>query len=213
MAGLRSVGKIGTLSAKSPAGTVAKAPPPNKTAGRPLPNLSTPTVAPQGPAFLHLGQKRRHGTGGPGPQPPDFPGSGAEWVWFWASRKLFFNVEHIDPHQVPYDGGLTWQFADPIAQGISSRRLPAESTPDFIYESGAASSSSASKGSSSTLGPARRCRRGTSTCGPTPAAPATGWCASMTGSTCQTSPAPPPFACWPTSWPIAPASDNCKAAP
>jgi hypothetical protein len=136
MPGLRSVGKIGTLSAKSPAGTVAKAPPPNKTAGRPLPNLSTPTVAPQGPAFLHLGQKRRHGTGGPGPQPPDFPGSGAEWVWFWASRKLYFNVEHIDPHQVPYDGGLTWQFADPIAQGISSRRLPAESTPDFIYESG-----------------------------------------------------------------------------
>src|SRR5262249_43842909 len=128
--------KIGKAGPKSSAGVVPKAPPPNKTAGRPLPDLSMPTQAPRGPAFLHLGQKRNKGTGGPGPQPPDFPRGGAEWVWFWGSRKLKFNLEHIDPHQPPYDGGLSWQFADPIAQGITSRRLPAESTPDFIYESG-----------------------------------------------------------------------------
>lgn len=136
MAGLRSVGKIGKLSAKSPAGVVPKAPPPTKTQGRPLPDLSMPVKAPRGPALLHLGQKRPQGTGGPGVQPVDFPGSGAEWVWFWASRKLFYPQDKLDPRQAPYDGGLTWQFADPIAQGVTSVRLPAETTPDFIYQAG-----------------------------------------------------------------------------
>ena len=43
MPGLKSIGAIGSLSAKTPAGSVPKAPPPNKTAGRPLPNLSLPS--------------------------------------------------------------------------------------------------------------------------------------------------------------------------
>jgi hypothetical protein len=93
-----------------------------------------PVAAPRGPALLHLGQKRQQGFSGPGPQPADFPGSGAEWVWFWASRKYFYNMDHRDPREAPYDGGTTWAFQAP--ENPANPREAGGSVSDFVYQDG-----------------------------------------------------------------------------
>ena len=91
MAGLRSIAGLGSLGPPSPRGVVPHPPPPAKSPGRPLPGLREPTLAPRGPALLHLGQ-RRDTHGGPGPPPVLFVGSAAEWVWYYASARY-----HNDP--------------------------------------------------------------------------------------------------------------------
>jgi hypothetical protein len=132
--GLKAIGTAKKPGAKSPAGVTPKAPPPAKTAGRPLPDLGMPTKAPRGPALLHLGQKRQQGFGGPGEQPVDFPGSGAEWVWFWASRKYFWSADHREPRQAPFDGGSTWVFQSP--DNPANPREAGASISDFVYTLG-----------------------------------------------------------------------------
>jgi hypothetical protein len=134
MAGLKSIGAIGTLSAKSPPGATAKAPPPNKHQGRPLPDLAQPEIAPRGTILLHLGRKRQVGTGGPGQKPPTFEGPQTEWVWHWASRKLFFKQEGRDPYQTPW-GGLSWQYQ--AAETPDNPREAGGSVSDFVYLVGA----------------------------------------------------------------------------
>lgn len=134
MAGLKAIGSAKKPGAKSPAGVTPKAPPPSATQGRPMKDLGMPTAAPRGPALLHLGQKRKEGFGGPGAQPVDFPGSGAEWVWFWASRKYFYRLDKLDPRQAPYDGGSLWTFQAP--ENPANPREAGGSVTDFIYLDG-----------------------------------------------------------------------------
>lgn len=137
MAGLRKIASLGTLGPASPARSRPSAPPPQRSEGRPLQIVDPfrPVVAPRGPANLHLGQKRVTGITGPGPQPAEFPGSGAEWVWFWASAK--YHKDPRDPRAGPFTGGELWSFADPIGPGISATRDPGEGSSDFIYLTGA----------------------------------------------------------------------------
>lgn len=130
MAGLKKLPKLGAITNAAPA---AAAPPPPTTAqGRPS-TIPRPTLFPQGPAVLGLGQRRKHGTGGPGVKPVDFPGTEPEWVWFFASARLHDDPE--DPRVGPFVGGSKgqWQFADPIAAGVVTARTVGGSTPDFIY--------------------------------------------------------------------------------
>jgi hypothetical protein len=136
MVGLRSIPSIGSLGPKSPAKATPKAPPAQRSSGRPLQIVDPfePQVAPRGPAHLHLGQKRVTGVQGPGPQPSEWPGSGAEWVWYWASAK--YHKDPKDPRTI-FTGGATWAFADPIGAGISATRDPGIGTADFEYLAGA----------------------------------------------------------------------------
>jgi len=134
MASLRSIPKMGDKTPKSAAGI--KAPPPSKTQGRPLPDLERMPMRPRGPAFLHLGAKRPSGTGGPGVMPVDFPGSGAEWVWFWASRKYYWTMDHLDPRAAPFTGGSNsgWIFQSPENPG--NPRAAGTTIADFVYPNG-----------------------------------------------------------------------------
>jgi hypothetical protein len=134
MPSLRTIPKLGKAGPKSPAGVVAKAPPPTKTQGRPLPDLAQPTMAPRGAALLHLGQKAPSGTGGPGTSPPTWEGPETEWVWHWCSRKYFFQQEHLDPYQTPW-GGLSWQYQAP--ETPNNPREAGGSVSDFVYLLGA----------------------------------------------------------------------------
>jgi len=134
MGSLRAIPTIGRLTASSPPGSVPKAPPPTKHQGRPLPNLSLPEVTPRGPALLHLAAKRIVGAGGPGEKPMNFLGPQTEWVWHWASRKYFFNVEHLDPFTTPW-GGLSWEYQ--VSSTPADIRSPGSEVTDFIYHVGA----------------------------------------------------------------------------
>jgi hypothetical protein len=136
VAGLKSIPTMGDATPTSPARSRPKAPPPSKTQGRPLPDLERMPLRPRGPAFLHLGAKRPSGTGGPGVMPVDFPGSGAEWVWFWASRKYYWSVDHLDPRAAPYDGGLFsgWLFQSP--ENPANPRAAGTTIADFVYPVG-----------------------------------------------------------------------------
>lgn len=129
-AGLRKIPALGKLGPTSPAGSVAKPPPP-PTGPRPLPDLAMPVGRPRGPLHLGLGQKRRTGAGGPGDAPADFGGSQPEWVWHWASRKYFYSRERIDPRQPPFDGGISWQFQ--VEEGGRHTRAAGASVTDFVY--------------------------------------------------------------------------------
>ena len=133
MRSLRSIPPLKKTPAVSAAGVIARPPPPQRAGGRPLQIVDPfrPLIAPRGPAELHLGQKRVTGIGGPGPQPLDFPGSGAEWVWYWASAKYYKDPK--DPRDGVYQGGEFWVFADPIGAGVTATRDPAEGTADFEY--------------------------------------------------------------------------------
>jgi hypothetical protein len=92
-----------------------------------------PVVRPRGPALLHLGH-RTTGQAGPGLMPTDFPGSGAEWVWFWASRKYFYEMDHLDPKAPPYTGGSLWVYQAPETPG--NPREAGGSVTDFAYQVG-----------------------------------------------------------------------------
>jgi hypothetical protein len=101
-----------------------------------MPDMARMPLRPRGPAFLHLGTKRASGTGGPGEMPVDFPGSGAEWVWFWASRKYYWTVDHLDPRAPPYTGGSLWTFQSPENPG--NPREAGTTIADFVYQVAAA---------------------------------------------------------------------------
>ncbi len=131
MAGLKKMGTLG--SSKPSVAPQAKPPPATEAAGRPATALARPTLFPQGPRVLGLGVRKSRGTGGPGLKPEKFPGTQPEWVWYFASARY-----HKDPKDArvgPYVGGLEgkWQFADPIAAGVTSAREVGGTTPDFIY--------------------------------------------------------------------------------
>lgn len=128
MAGLRSIPALGKIGPRSPAGAIPKPPPP-ATGPRPLPDLGRPTLAPRGPAHLHLGQKRVTGTGGPGQHPADWPGSQPEWVWYKASADYFHDPEN--PRQGPFLGGALWQYQ--AAENPAQPREAGESISDFLY--------------------------------------------------------------------------------
>jgi hypothetical protein len=131
MAGLKSIGALGTIGPKSPPGLVPHAPPPAKTAGRPLPNPGRFTTAPQGPELLRLGQKRSTGSGGPGVKPATFLGSGAEWVWFWATWK--YHNEPGDPRNGPFTGGVKGDWAFQVPENPLMPREAASTVSDFVY--------------------------------------------------------------------------------
>lgn len=125
---LRTIPPIGRLTATSH--SPAKAPPPSKHQGRPLPDLAQPQIHPRGPAVLHLGQKRQTGAGGPGAKPPEFEGPQTEWVWHYASRKLYEPTEHLGVFDQPW-GGITWAYQVPEGGGFT--RDVGSSVSDFEY--------------------------------------------------------------------------------
>lgn len=92
--------------------------------------MGSPEVTPKGEALYHFGQKRNISTGGPGEKPATFEGPQTEWVWHWASRKLFFKQEGLGPFDAPW-GGLTWQYQAPENPG--NPREAGGSVSDFIY--------------------------------------------------------------------------------
>src|SRR5436190_8277302 len=69
-----------------------------------------------GPKGLGL-QREALQTGGPGDAPPDFNGpttSTHEWIWYWASRRVFDPA--LDPRQPPFLGGKGWDYQRPDHQ-------------------------------------------------------------------------------------------------
>jgi hypothetical protein len=93
-----------------------------------LPKLRRIPINRKGPEGLGL-QHNPQLVGGPGDAPPGFNGpstSGHEWVWYWASRKLFDPA--LDPRQPPFNGGHGWDYQRPDHQfGILVAVV------DFIY--------------------------------------------------------------------------------
>ena len=124
MAGLRTIGKLGGNKPRKPA-TIT--PPP--ATGGPILDTGRPTKAPRGAAHLHLGQKRKTGTGGPGAPPADFTGSVPEWVWYVASAR--YHHDPPDPRVGPYLGGELWQYQAP--ENAANPREAGESISDFLY--------------------------------------------------------------------------------
>jgi hypothetical protein len=137
MSGLRTIPPLKKTPAVSSAGVKATPPPAQRAGGRPLNIVDPfrPIAAPRGPQELHLGQKRVTGIGGPGPQPVDFPGSGAEWVWYDASAD--YHKDPKDPRAAPYVGGEFWTFQAP--ENAANPREAGGTISDFVYLYGATS--------------------------------------------------------------------------
>lgn len=131
MTGLRTIAPIGRLTEKSKP-SQNQPPPPAKSPGRPLPDLSGRfTHFPQGPELLHLGKARDTSEGGPGAKPEDFPGTEPEYVWFWASRKYYTEPDPLIDHDwVGSPTGL-WLFQDP--ENPDMPREAGGSVSDFVY--------------------------------------------------------------------------------
>ena len=125
MAGLRKTAKLGSNKPRH----AGKITPPPATGPHPLPDLGRPTMAPRGPAHLHLGQKRKTGAGGPGAPPVDFPGSVPEWVWYVASTH--YHHDPPDPRLGPFIGGALWQYQAP--ENAANPREAGASISDFLY--------------------------------------------------------------------------------
>jgi hypothetical protein len=68
---------------------------------------------------------------GPGDPPPNFvtaTTSLSEWIWYWASAKVYNDPK--DPRQVPYWGGEKWGYQ--VAQQ-GGRQVMFGAVVDFIY--------------------------------------------------------------------------------
>lgn len=127
MAGLKAIGRLGTIAHNAP-NAPAKAPPPPKAAGRP-PLHDRPTLFPQGPKVLGLGIKRQRK--GPGPKPTDFEGSQPEYVWYFASAKLHDDPK--DPRVGPFTGARDGSWLFQIPEGGEHVRQVGSSISDFVY--------------------------------------------------------------------------------
>lgn len=127
MAGLKAIGRLGSIAGKAPTAP-AKAPPPPKAEGRP-PLHDRPTLFPRGPKVLGLGVKRIQK--GPGPKPADFDGSQPEWVWYWASKRKL--SPHEDPRVGPYTGARDGSWLFQVPEGGEHVRQVGSSISDFVY--------------------------------------------------------------------------------
>lgn len=129
---LKQFGRLATIKGDAPNRPV-KPPPATRYSGRPDTALGRPTLFPQGPKLLGLGIRR--GQLGIGAQPPDFPGTLPEWVWYYVSFRMF--DDDGDPRQPPFTGardGTTWWFQVPEMPGAP--RQVGSSISDFVYALG-----------------------------------------------------------------------------
>jgi len=95
----------------------------------PKPKGWTFPISTTGP-YRILNQKVDYITG-PGEPPPLFvtaTTSTTEWIWYWASAKIYNDPR--DPMQPPFFGGADWGYQIPSEGG---RRNPLGAVVDFIY--------------------------------------------------------------------------------
>lgn len=135
--GLKAISGIPRLGGTEAQPTAAfPVPPPIGVPARPPAGFRQPTLFPQGPAILGLGERRKGGSGGPGQTPPGFEGptvSNVEWVIYWASYKLF--IPDGDPRIPPFSGDVIhFEYQAPTSPG-HVREL-GSSVSDFLYHLG-----------------------------------------------------------------------------
>lgn len=87
-----------------------------------------PVVHAIGPEFA--GQRRKAGlVAGPGPAPPNFPGTLDEWHFYFGMAKAL--QDPPDYRAAPFFGGESWGYQIPV--GGAYVRAPGSAVPDFVY--------------------------------------------------------------------------------